>query len=819
MDETFGELLKRHRTAAGFSQEQLAELAGVSADAISSLERGSRRAPQKATLSLLLATLALNDGERLEIEEAAKHARTRGAFQGQDLANNLPPRLTSFVDRERERAEIRALLRSNRLVTVVGTGGAGKTRCAIEIAAELLDRFGDGVWLAELAPISDATLVSTVIARALSVQQAPDRPIGDKLLAYLKRKRLLLILDNCEHVIDKARRVVAAILRDCPDVRVLATSRESLAIAGEQSFRMPSLPAPSTSELLSAEEMSHYGAVRLFNDRAASVDNRFTLTVESAPYVAEICRRLDGIPLAIELTAARVKALSPKQLAQRLDERFRVLTVGDRSALPRHQTMRALIDWSYDLLSDDERRLFRKLSIFAGGFTLGSVTACIESGEDEIAVLELLSSLVDKSLVQTEAVQGSTRYRLLESMRQYAGEKLRDAGEEENVAYMHARAFLGMAEHLFDVWEITSDREWYAQAEPELENFRCALSWAFGARGDLLLGQQLTAALRRVWYSFGPAEGRRWAQIARERVSEDTPAAVMAALDFDEAYFAVILRQFKTSVAAAEQALIHYRQLADSRAIAVTESLMGRAQVFLGEVDEGEKGLTHALEAARSLGMRRLVIATLESLGVARQAAGDLSGARQRYSEALADARSIGAERRAAHIAMNLAETEFRGGDAAEALSLADEALPVLRVFGDTHHIADALYNTAAYLVALHRYDEARSASRDAIVASRDAQFSVGLAFALQHLAAIAASRPAADVPVIEDRLRAARLLGYVDARLAALDGLRQYTEQQEYDAMISALRDALGKDGLSKHMLDGSSWSEDQAVAEAMLI
>ncbi len=820
MAERFARLLKRHRIEAGLSQENLAEFSGVSTDEISALERGLRRAPHKATLDLLIAALSLDDDARLEIEEAAKLGRARGPEAQHVLLNNLPSELTSFVDREREMREIKGKLQSHRLVTLVGTGGSGKTRCAIKIAAELLDGSDDGVWFAELGPISDPALVTSVIARTLRVQEAANRPLLDTLLAYLKRKRLLLILDNCEHLIHEARHVAAAILQDCANVRVLATSRESFNIAGEQVYRMPSLPVPSASQLQSASEISHYGAVKLFSDRAASADNRFTLTVESAPYVADICRRLDGIPLAIELAAARVKVLSPRELAQKLDERFRVLTGGDRSALPRHRTMRALIDWSHDLLSDDERQVFRKLSIFAGGFTLETAVAVCSDGEnDEIAVLDLLSSLADKSLVQAEVVADDTRYRLLESTRQYAREKLGDAREEQPISLAHARAFLALAQQLFDGWEITPDRTWHAQAEVELDNFRAGLSWAFGPRGDVLLGQCLVGALHRVWYTFAPAEGRHWVGTAQEQVVADTPVAVLASLDIAESDLAWLLNQHKASLAPAERALTRYRELADPRGIAAAQGQIGRAQLFLGKTAEGEALLLQALETFRALGARKAVVSALQCLGLARNSVGDLHGARQYYNEALAGWRVLGADRAAASVLISLAEVEFRHGNADAALPLAREALSLFRAFGSTHIATIAEFNIAAYLVALHRYGEARTASRNAMTAAKDAQFSAGVVWTLHHLAAIAALRPSANLPVIEDRRRAARILGYVDARLAALEALREYTEQQEYDAMITTLRDALDENELTKLMQEGSTLSEDQAVAEAMLI
>jgi predicted ATPase/class 3 adenylate cyclase len=736
-----------------------------------------------------------------------------------ELPNNLPRRLTSFVGREDVVAEVVSLVEQFPLVTLVGTGGAGKTRCAVQVGAELLDGSGDGVWLAELAPISDPALVTSVITQALNVQEQPNRPILDTLLAYLKRKHLLLILDNCEHVIDEARRVAGAILQACPDVRILATSREGLNIAGEETYRMPSLAVPSNEETLSTDGVTRYAAVQLFIDRALSSNKRFSFTEENAPHVAEICRRLDGIPLAIELAAARVKVLSPQQLAQKLDERFRVLTGGDRSALPRQQTMRALIDWSYDLLAEDERGLFRKLSIFAGGFTLESATAiCGDEAIDEIAMLDLLTSLVDKSLVQAELVGSGTRYRLLESTRQYAREKLSESGEYELVAHAHASAFVALAEQLHEIRDTTPERAWSAQSESELENFRAALAWALGPRGDALLGQRLAGALRSLSDELTTAEGRGWVHAAQELVTNETPLPVLAALDLADAVFASGLTQYKASLAAGERALASYGKLGDSRELVTAQNSVGRALVLLGNVAEGEALLTQALSGARALRQRRLTMLSLRNLGVARQIAGDLTEARRLYSEALAIARNIGAERSAAITALNLAEAEFRDGNAEAALRLASDALTVYRTFSIRVSLMFQC-NIAAYLLALRRYDEARLSARGALSVVRDGQWDVGVAIVLQHLAAVSALRQSADGQSCEELARAARLLGYVDASLAALDALREYTEQQGYDAMVPALRDGLGADDFLKLMAEGSTWSEDQAVAEAMLI
>jgi predicted ATPase len=697
------------------------------------------------------------------------------------------------------------------IVTLFGTGGAGKTRCAIQIGADLLDGTGDGVWLAELSSISDQALVPSVLAQAMNVQVHPEKPMLDAILAYLKRRRLLLILDSCEHVIEEVRRVVAAIVHGCPNVRILATSRQALSISGEQIYRMPSLSVPPAGSAPPAHEALAFGALQLFADRAFSADNRFVLNEENTKHVAEICRRLDGIPLAIELAAARIKVLAPQQLAQKLSERFRVLTGGDRSALPRHQTMRALIDWSYDLLSEEERRLLRKLSIFAGGFTLeGAAAVCSSDGIDELATLDLVSSLVDKSLVQMDPI-GTTR--------QYAREKLLEGGEYEGAASAHAAACVSLYEELDVAYEATPDRAWYARAEPELENLRAALGWAFGARGDVRVGQRLAGTLYTLWVNVGTAEGRRWVQTALATLDADTPAETIAALDLAEANFDASLTQHKAALVAGERALERYRKIGNTLAVAYAEQRVGNALLYLGRIEEGEAFLTSALATARTLGARKLTSNALRSMADARDVAGDIDAARPLYAESLAIARGIGAERRAAAVAVSLAEAEFRAGNFADALQLANEALAAYRTLNDINSAALVLWNTAAYLIALGRYDEGRNVARESLSAARDAQLEVGTTFAVQHLAAICASNLRPDSDRSDRMSRAARLLGFVDGRLAALEALREYTEQQEYDKTLSALIDALGPTECARFMGEGSAWSEDHAVSEALLV
>jgi predicted ATPase/class 3 adenylate cyclase len=739
---------------------------------------------------------------------------------------NLPPALTSFVGRDEEIAAIKRLIKENRLVTLVGTGGVGKTRCAIQVGAELLDGFSDGVWLTELASISDASLVPAAIARALGVREAPNRAPLHTLLAHLESRHLLLVIDNCEHVIAEVRNVAAAVLRGALNASIVATSRESLSIGGERAFVLPSLAVPASCDALSADAALRYDAIALFNDRARASDARFALTDENTPCVAEITARLDGIPLAIELAAARVKVLSPQQLVSLLNERFRVLTGGDRSALPRHQTMRALIDWSFDLLSDEERALFRKLAIFAGGFALDTATAvCGNDTTDAIAVLDVLSSLVDKSLVQADRENG--RYRLLESTRQYAREKLGERGEYQDVARAHAEAFLALAERIERAQDMAPDREWLAQAEPELENWRAALVWAFGPGGDLLLGQRLAAANLRAWSTLAVSEGRRWIRTALDRADATTPSAVVAHLDLAEAMIDGMLGLHKASYVAAERALAAYRELGHRLGIANAQRQAGRSLVFIGRIPEGEALLREALETFRASGGRALTGAVLENLAIARNALGDLSGAREFYAEALEIFKAIGADRLASSVANNLAESEFRGGNAEEALRLAADALDADRAPGFTNRahifpnrLALQLCNIAAYLLALGRFEQARSRAREALSIARDAHYEVGVLWAIQHLtAANVLQHGQRDDPEYADSARAARLIGYVDERLAALEARREFTEEREYEAMLAALCERFDEKQFASLTAEGRSWREDQAMAEALLL
>jgi predicted ATPase/DNA-binding XRE family transcriptional regulator len=505
-------VLKRLRTQAGLSQQMLAERARISPQAVSALERGSRKLPYRYTLERIADALELSEEARAELELSARRARGLGLEQAVAVPeHNLPPQFTSFFGRADAVKEVAELLEQTPLVSIVGAGGAGKTRLAVALGTERLNDFADGVWFVDLAPLRDEALVAQVLAAALRVQELPNRSLLATLVAYLARKRALIVFDNCEHVMAGARAVVGSLMRECANLALLATSREALSLPGERAYRIPPLAVPP-SGLATPEEALRYGAIELFVDRMRAIDSHATVTRENVEPIVEICRRLDGLPLALELAAARTAVLSPTQICEGLDRALDLLAAHDAVALPRHQTMRAVIDWSYELLTPAVRTLLRRLAIFTGGFSLESASAvCSDEQIPAANLLDLLWSLVAQSLVMVNFERGAARYHLLEATRQYALEKLDDRlqGERTAIARRHLFAFLQLAQRLDSDWYSAPERRWFRDAETELDNFRTALSWSLAERQDVDSGRILAAALARVWYSIGPVEGRR----------------------------------------------------------------------------------------------------------------------------------------------------------------------------------------------------------------------------------------------------------------------------------------------------------------------
>ncbi len=825
----FGTLLRCHRVAAGLSQGALAERARMSANGIGALERGYRRTPHHETLLLLAGALALDERQREEFEATAVRSGLPRRVGGASVTvgpwadaaiTNLPLALTSFIGRERELDEIAKLMHHHRMVTLTGAGGVGKTQTALHVANALSGADGGAVCFIGLAPIGNPSLVTSTIASTLGLQQVSDRPLLEALVAYLKNKVLLLILDNCEHVVMEAATAAQALLAGCPHVRILTTSREALRAAGEYIYSIPSLRVPSAeaTRTLSAADAVEYAAILLFGNRAEAAESHFAITDENAPTVADLCRRLDGIPLAIELAAARVNVLPVKSIVEKLTDRFRILTGCERTALPRQHTMRATIDWSYDLLSAPERKLFELLSVFAGGFTLGAATnVCAGDDVAEGDVLDLLSSLVDKSLLVTDLFASEPRYYLLESFRQYALEKLATNGERNIVAHRHAIAYLEQARQLERAHFYEPDEIARAQADLELDNWRAALHWTLIDRGDVLLGQQLTGELSVLWSTFAPVEGRRWLAAAMALVDDRTPTNVLARLDYTEATIANAVGQSEVQLASIRSAVARYRVIGDSVGLAFALSNEIQTLFDLARVAEGKSMLPGALALAQSVGNRWLVGYILRLFVDASRADGDLDAARSYVAEALQYYDPIKANLDVAKIMMQLSEIERVMGNAELALRYATPALATIREFNQPRAIATTLLTMAACLVMVARFGEAAASAREALVLARDFQLSGIAAEALLSLGRIVAVRPQGLAePKLVSCARAGRILGFAHARLFGL-ARHQRDEQPDFDCALTVLRDTLGVDALEKCMAVGAAMSEEEAVEVAL--
>ncbi len=785
----------------------------MSSDGISALERGHRRTPQHETLALLAGALALNDEQRRAFEVAATRsglgrrgvaAVTVGPWPGAG-PSVLPLALTRFVGREVELDELAALAWQHRLVTVTGPGGVGKTQMALRVVTTLGDAADLAICFVGLAPVADPSSVVTTIASALGLQEVPNHPLLETLLTYLKNKTVLLIVDNCEHVIAEARTVVEALLLNCPHVRILATSRESLRVAGERAYRLPSL---------SANE-----AVELFVDRARAVDHRFKLTDKSAPIVAEICRRLDGIPLAVELAAARTNVLSVRALAEGLNDRFAMLTGDGRNAAPRQHTMRATIDWSYELLPAREQRVLERLSVFADGCTRAGATAvCKDEVISEDDMLDVLSSLADKSLVVADRGESQPRYRLLESFREYAREKLAMRGELDDVLHRHAFVFLHLAEQLQRAFDSGPDEEWRTLVRAELSNWRAALHWTLIEHGDVLLGQQLVGQLNVAWRTIARVEGRRWVALALELVEDRTPRGVLASLAYAEAHVAALLREYERSLASCEDAITHYRAVGDSIGVAQARDLASVALYFLGRLAESRVIVEEVLAVFQRAGRQISAATTMSWLGLIIAHEGNVAQARSYCVEALQIFDSLGANFEGANARSDLAAVEFRAGNTELALRYVTDALAHRSAFGDLSATLEIRSEVTRYLIALARYDEAEEHAREMLTIARERHEDVFTAFALQYLAAIAALRPRAVAEGgAEICSRAAQMLGFVDARIAAMGSARKPLDQPVYDRALSALRDEIGSETVARLMAEGSVMTEERAVEEAL--
>jgi predicted ATPase/DNA-binding CsgD family transcriptional regulator len=729
-------------------------------------------------------------------------------------SNNLPIQPTSFVGRDVESSEVKALLTKSRLVTIVGAGGVGKTRVALHVGAQLRDAFEYGAWFVDLAKVSGEDSVVPEIASAFEITSQGFSALLDRVLAHMKNKRLLLILDNCEHVVGEAARVAGSVLTACPQVTILATSREApLGVGGEQVYPLPPLDVPPAAAGPGAENALRFSAVALFVERARAVDAHFAFTDDNASDVAEICRRLDGIALAVELAAARVTTLSVHQLLERLREQFQYLKGVDRSAHPRHQTMRATLDWSYEWLSEAERAMFRRLAIFQGGFMIEAVPAAWDLELlDELSVLENLSSLVNKSLVAVKVGAQSQRYRLLEPLRQYGLERLKEHQEFDATARRHAQYFAEFARQAADSWNKTPDLIWLGNIEAELDNIRAALEWSLSQSNDPVLGAQIAARLGNFWFSRDYHEGLRWLELAQRSVTyEGYPAlSVEVAVARMRSY---MMADIPATLRAVEEAQPYARSLSDEVLLRRTLLFYGLALLALNRLDEAEITAKECVERSeRSHDPYRLAFG-LWILARLNRRRGNLDVARELSTRMtqVHEGMQLSLDRNRLVILTERACVHQLDGQLARAIELCKEAHSITQLTKDPPSEVQTGYYLAALLLMSGQVDEARANGRSLLELSREELLSHGIAPALQVLAGVATQRAKYDV--------AARLLGWAEARFPLQAIPRDAIVDVDPQWFILPLRDHFGDVRLAGLMAEGAAWSEDQAIEAALKV
>ena len=694
------------------------------------------------------------------------------------VPNNLPQQTSGFVGREHDVAGVSALLRESTLATITGPGGVGKTRLALQCAAETVDRMQDGAWFVTFGALSDPQLIPSTILTALGVPgQGADAT--ETLLANLMPRELLLVLDNCEHLIDDAARTVEAIRARCPRVTVLDTSREPFRLDGELLYRL----APLEPE----------DARRLFVQRAHGVDPKFQADAAAERAIDGICAHLDGIPLAIELAAARLQMLSLDDIANMLGERFRMLTGGSRTALPRQQTLRAMIDWSYELLTDAEKRFFRRLAVFRGGFTLAAASAvCADEGADEWTMLDLLTALVDKSLVVADAGDEQRRYRLLESIREFGLERQADVDEGPTLAERHARYF-GRLTREASVEKLAWD----------LDNLRAAVRWALFDGGDVPLGAAMAADAAPLMLRLSIFnEGIAWCTAALER---DLPTLQQGRLEYALSMFYNNRADYASAMAAAERALPLLGACGDERLIVHAQAQVAQQYARAGRYDEAMPYATAALDGARALGDARLAADVTRRCAFSLPPA-EIERARAQFAEALALLEPLHADDEASHLLEWWAEAEAAAEHYDRAFDLGTQALD--RTARERVHM-HVNSNVAGYALAIGDLAKAAPFARRALELAIAAKHPLLTAIGIAYVAAYQAERDPAD---------AARLYGYARAQMAALKWTGIASDECARANVETLLSARAGPAALPGLLAEGAAWSLDDALARVRL-
>ncbi len=820
LDETsFGEWLRQRRHILDLTQQELADQAGCARITLRRIEAGALK-PSKELASILLEKLGTPEAER---EAWLRFARGLSGIPDNRVSDsvagkpftNLPVALTSFIGREKEQAEVRHLIVKNRLVTLTGAGGSGKTRLAMQVATELADPYQYSVWWVELAALNDSTLVPPTVMKVIGLAEQPGRTATDSLIDYFQSKHALLILDNCEHLIESCAQLVMRLLKTCQELTILATSREVLNVDGEIAWIVPSLQAPDLSTQEPIAQLQEYDAVRLFIERVKASEQDFQLTDQNAHAVVNICQQLAGIPLAIELAAARVKVLSVEQIAARLEDALKLLTEGKRTAPQRQQTLRATMDWSYDLLTEKEQVLFKRLSVFAGGFTLEAAEAvCTGDGISPVEVLNLLKYLVDKSLV-VKQVQGiEARYRLLEPIRQYANDRLFHTDDREAMYVQHLTYFLTLVEDAEPELRGPKQVEWFQRLEQEHDELRAALGWALKrGTGEVVL--RLCVALARFWRTRGYlTEGREWLQQAlgagRRQLNAafDMTAVYAHALNW-ASDLAIRQDDFGLGRGFAEEGLVLFRELGDKHGIAFSLDNLGRVALSQDEDAVAWKLFEESLIIQRGLGNKWGIAASLDNLGHVALTQSDYVLAQSLFEESLTLWHELSYPQGLANSLNVLGRVAQNQGNYAVAQTHFEKSLTLWRKLGHKRGSANSYGSLGLIALTQGDYTAARRYFDESLTLSREVGSKRNIAHILIGEASLAF--------LSKESKRATKLLAAATVLLGTIHTSLDEPERTMYDNTITILRGQPDEATFAAAWAEGKAMSIEQAISFAL--
>ena len=728
-----------------------------------------------------------------------------------EIPNNLPLQPSSFVGRERELEEVKAALAGARLVTLLGMGGLGKTRLSLQVASEVMHQFTDGVWFVDLSPIRDAELVASETAHVLGVTEEPGRPLLQTLCAHLKQRRVLLILDNCEHLIKAAAELAHAVVRAAPNVRIVSSSREPLHVPGEKTYPILPLPVPDRED--GVEALSRSTAVRLFVERAQAHKPAFELTEREAPLVAELVARLEGIPLALELAAARVRSMSVLDINARLKHRYKLLTGGGRVLQERQQTLRALVDWSYDLLTDGEKCVLDRLAVFVGGFDLAAAEAvCGADPVDSFEVLDLLGSLVEKSLVMLEERDEGSRYRMLETIREYAREKLDGRGEDAAAtAARHCQHYFAFAKEARDGLKTAEQAQWIARVETDLDNLRAATALSLAGGVDAFVAVKLAVALNSYWMLRGRAtEGREVVRAALAIPAVRNSDTARAWALYVGATLADVQSDHSEARRMLETCLELRRKLGNPVDIAATLSTLADARLQAGDALGAVECENEAIRIFRDLGDRIGEVIGLVHLGKFSLWRGDNEAARERLNQGLTIALDIGNREAEGECELLLGELDFEAGEIDVARSRFARSLAVCRKAADRRGEANAQWSEGRLALASDETETARQRLGEALRAFQEFEMREELLGCLEDCAVLHAADGEIEVSV-----RLASAATAMRERLALVRSPRAETAWKE---RLKTLANLLPEPRFGQQWEEGKRWGTEEAVRSALV-